>query len=389
MSDLLASLDEVMEVKVDEETKRTGAMIALVPSWEDLDRLHMGEDEDAEPIGELHTTILFMGKAADYEYDTRQRVIYAMREVAQDIVAPEARCFGIGMFNPAGEEPCIVANVGGNELVDVYNAIIEKISHMDLMQVPDQHQPWSPHITLAYTSDRNKVLDVMDKTGTVTFTGIRVAFGGIVEDIDFQQRGVTSDRGAREGERYEGKSDRLAKVKAPQKCKYCSQPATKSILHAEGRAYVPVCDTCLPKGRSAVGGSNAIDKIYDIEGKRLHPMNEIERMTALQIKEDATIRAELLSTKLITPGGRVGSDRKLGSRSNGENWVERTAGHLPQYIRIVRNGLMKEGMSEGRATGMAVAAMKRWARGGDNVRPKVQAAAAKALAQWEKMKASA
>jgi HK97 family phage prohead protease len=91
---------------------------------------------------------------------------------------------------------------------------------------------------------------------------------------------------------------------------------------------------------------------------------------------------------VITPGGRVGNDRSTGSRSNGENWVERTAsGHLPRYIRIVRNGLMKDGHPEGQATALAVAAMKRWAHGGDNVSPKVQAAAAAALAEWEAMRA--
>jgi phage head maturation protease len=90
---------------------------------------------------------------------------------------------------------------------------------------------------------------------------------------------------------------------------------------------------------------------------------------------------------VVTPGGRVGNDARHGSRSNGENWVERTRkGELPDYIRIVRNGLMKHGHSEGRATALAVAAMYRWARGGDNVSPKVQAAAAKAVAEWEAMK---
>lgn len=91
---------------------------------------------------------------------------------------------------------------------------------------------------------------------------------------------------------------------------------------------------------------------------------------------------------VVTPGGRVGNDARHGSRSNGTNWVERTKkGELPRYIRIVRNGLMKDGHSEGAATALAVAAMKRWAHGGDDVSPKVQAAAAKAVAEWEAMKA--
>ena len=87
----------------------------------------------------------------------------------------------------------------------------------------------------------------------------------------------------------------------------------------------------------------------------------------------------------ITPGGRVGDDRSTGSRSNGENWVEQRGG-LPRYIRIVRNGLMREGHSESRATALAIAAIKRWARGGGGVSAKVQAAAKAALAQWEAMK---
>lgn len=95
-----------------------------------------------------------------------------------------------------------------------------------------------------------------------------------------------------------------------------------------------------------------------------------------------------LKKPVTTPGGRAGDDAGTGSSGNGTNWVERTRrGKLPRYIRIVRNGLMREGHSEGRATALAVAAMKRWARGGDNVRPAVQRAAAAALAEWEAMKA--
>lgn len=100
--------------------------------------------------------------------------------------------------------------------------------------------------------------------------------------------------------------------------------------------------------------------------------------------------AELKAT-VVTPGGRVGNNRKLGSRSNGANWVERSkpgnTGSLPEYIRIIRNGIMKQGKSEGQATALAVAAVKRWASGRGGVSAKVKAAAAKALAEWEAMKA--
>lgn len=34
-----------------------------------------------------------------------------------------------------------------------------------------------------------------------------------------------------------------------QKCKYCSAQATKRIIHSEGMAYIPVCDSHMSKGK--------------------------------------------------------------------------------------------------------------------------------------------
>jgi peptidoglycan hydrolase-like protein with peptidoglycan-binding domain len=144
-----------------------------------------------------------------------------------------------------------------------------------------------------------------------------------------------------------------------QKCKYCEEPASKRVIWAEGRAYIPVCAGHESKAREQIKKNN----------------DEVTEVRAIK----ATV---------ITPGGRVGNNRRTGSRSNRENWVEQTsAGELPEYIRTIRNGLMREGHSESRATALAVAAVERWRRGGGNVSPKVRAAAAAAYAQWEKMKA--
>lgn len=89
---------------------------------------------------------------------------------------------------------------------------------------------------------------------------------------------------------------------------------------------------------------------------------------------------------VVTPGGRIGDNSSLG-RSPKVSWVEKRGG-LPDYVRIVANALVRSGHDRSRAIAMAIAAMKRWARGGGNVSPKVQAAAAKAVAQWEAMKGS-
>ena len=70
------------------------------------------------------------------------------------------------------------------------------------------------------------------------------------------------------------------------------------------------------------------------------------------------------------------------------NWVEK-AGGLPKYIEDIAVALIRDqGMTRERAIATAVSRVKKWAAGGDGVSAEVQAKAAKALAEWEKMKAS-
>lgn len=670
MTDIL----ELLEMKdgirdVDPATVRTGAMIALRPRQDHIDRLAVVDGEEPD---ELHTTILFLGKAADYSYDTRARIINAMREVAQRFRFVTANGFAINLFNPQGDEPCIVLGVGGTELVDIRNAIVQALQGFDLLMVPEQHEPWVPHITLNYTDDFSLVEEYAseDLTGDVVFDAIRVVFAGIVDDIPLQQALSTNDgyaggnryamvpptiaktfrtervvsagsgrdlysflgrtveleekvvrhvrtaagvrrfgqpigsvivgegntplknlkeaeseydgynkykgRGKtyythKNGDRYEAldqndnviasntseenllrdldagsfKHGSTGHVKAPgskllydkfEKVesdyegydKYTAPDGTEVYrdlrtnhyydaddnelsdvklrsLNESGQGKTPGKQTEVPYGLKkaeseydgydkftgkngvAVYRDQADGKFYDENDKPIRDISKYadtgagtttggvakrtERVTpapkpnaspvsnevtevrdalvdqpiadgldaiirdmggkkptdaaiekirelakragdardrrklnllaqqlsdtktfAELVDSDFRLRMDVMEVKLITPGGRVGSDRKLGSRANGENWVERSkvsGGALPKYIRIVRNGLMKAGHSQARATALAVAAMKRWARGGDNVRPQVASAAAAALAQWEAMRAAA
>jgi hypothetical protein len=204
-----------------------------------------------------------------------------MREVADEFRTVESQGFTINTFNPNGDEPCIVLGCGGKELVDLRNAIVEKISTLDLLQIPDNHEPWIPHVTLKYTEDpaSEKVSEFYELTGPIVFDAIRVAFGGITDDVPLlpigtEQEGYRYDQPVYVGgNRYgasvaSGKSldtkGRLDKVKAAQNCKYCGGPATKSILHGEGRGYIPVCARDLDKGKKDAGGRTSIDRVYDL-----------------------------------------------------------------------------------------------------------------------------
>src|SRR5215469_13974556 len=66
---------------------------------------------------------------------------------------------------------------------------------------------------------------------------------------------------------------------------------------------------------------------------------------------------------------------------------------LPAYIQHVANRLRAEGHDESSAVRIAVGVIQNWAAGhdgkGHRVHPDVQAAAAKAVAEWEALKAAA
>lgn len=90
----------------------------------------------------------------------------------------------------------------------------------------------------------------------------------------------------------------------------------------------------------------------------------------------------------ISPGGRPINESTL-NRSPKKNWVE-SRGGLPPYVRGVARGIARKhgGKVTSRDIKIAIARMKVWAAGGQHVHPAVRAAAAKAVARWEAMKAS-
>ena len=75
----------------------------------------------------------------------------------------------------------------------------------------------------------------------------------------------------------------------------------------------------------------------------------------------------------------------VGERGGRQNWVDK-AGGLPKMVRAVAHALIRKGRDESSAIAIAVATIKKWAAGGDNVNPKTRAKAQAALAEWERKK---
>lgn len=163
--------------------EQTGAMIALLPTVADQERLAVpgGEDED-----ELHLTLFYLGEAAKITPDVRDRIVRMMAHLAREIPIIDADGFAISTFNPEKpeKETCVTLGCSGIELKVVHDRVTADISGgIDMWRAPEQHQPWTPHVTLAYSNDSSLPAQLVDRTGPIRFDVLRVAFAGEVTDF--------------------------------------------------------------------------------------------------------------------------------------------------------------------------------------------------------------
>lgn len=229
---LLAGLDSTsstavmpMVAAVDSDgEEHTGAMIALVPSDADIERLVV---EDGEPADQLHLTLMFLGEAADISENARQQIIDAISRYAEAPVTAEG--FSVNVFNPKASNSCIVLGVGNDagDLEALHSNIASSIGGLAGLKIPDQHTPWVPHITLAYTDEFDGVEEMATRTGPITFDKIRVAFGGENHDIplgesmtasaeqpveEFAERDVNAPGGGHDLRNYWTKGEGAVKI---------------------------------------------------------------------------------------------------------------------------------------------------------------------------------
>lgn len=173
-------------------TEHIGAMVALVPSEADLDRLALPE---GEPRDELHLTLAYLGDAVDIAPEVVDALFGYLQEIAVELGAPiVANAFGVAYWNPTGPEPAWVLNVGddregdGPRLGDAHDAVEEVVESV-VPTLPAQHSPWQPHVCIAY-SITGVFNDLVERLGPITFDRIRLAMGGAVRDLDLGGPGL-------------------------------------------------------------------------------------------------------------------------------------------------------------------------------------------------------
>ena len=181
---------ELPKIVVAAAEVHTGAMIALVPSEVDLDRLVV---EDGEPRDQLHTTLVYLGEADDVSPNAKRALVTAVKRTLGGRGEVVGEGFAISVFNPPGHvkedgkehETCVVLTVSGREMERMHQTVVslaEDVAGRGL-ELPEQHVPWIPHVTLAYTDEVSRVQALTDRVGPITYDRIRLAFAGEVVDV--------------------------------------------------------------------------------------------------------------------------------------------------------------------------------------------------------------
>lgn len=169
--------------------EHTGAMIALVPTEEDAERLAL---DGGEPVDELHLTLWYLGDGADWGEDQRRELISNLTTAAQNRPRLTAQIFGVNHWNPAGDSPSWVWAVGDDrDAPDEATTLHEMHSVATFAledghnnpELPVQHSPWVPHVCAAYDAGSWPLEEMTERVGEVTFDRIRVAFAGELTDI--------------------------------------------------------------------------------------------------------------------------------------------------------------------------------------------------------------
>lgn len=159
--------------------QHSGAMIALVPSAEDCARLAI---DGYEPADVLHTTLVFLGDAANWSPQQRDTLEQSLRTIG---LAPMAgKVWGHAQFNPDGDSPCAVYLVEAEGITSLQAATLGALEESgDYDLIPSQHECLIPHITAGYNLDVEKLTEV----GPIRFDRLRLSFADTdVRDIPLE-----------------------------------------------------------------------------------------------------------------------------------------------------------------------------------------------------------
>lgn len=166
--------------------EHTGAMIALIPSAADAQRLCL---EGGEEMGQLHMTLAYLGDAAQWEQAERMEMGARIARAVGHMSPVRSEGFALSYFNPHNEavDTALVYGASGEGLGYIRGRILAEMYEEYPDRIPEQHSPWVPHVTAAYTDDLDAHRGLVDRLGPITFDTVRLAFAGDHYDIPLRE----------------------------------------------------------------------------------------------------------------------------------------------------------------------------------------------------------
>lgn len=173
-------------------------MIALIPTAGNAQRLAV---ENGELPDDLHVTLMYLGDISDIDEETVSHLMNAVGEVADENPLPVvADGFNVALFNPHSFErdTCVTLGLSGSSLHNFYRKLRKRVMQKIVdhsYEIPEQHEPWIPHVTLAYSDDHSLVQRLADRAGDITFDRVRLALGDDTYDIPLGAQMLDSEWG--------------------------------------------------------------------------------------------------------------------------------------------------------------------------------------------------
>lgn len=186
LDSIFAEIMDITDSTSDTEV-HDGAMVALLPAQEYRDLLVI---PGQEPSDQLHVTLLYLGKAVNWEENAgvdKEHLIDTVQHIFSGIPEIHAEINSHAVFNPGGEEPASVYLVGGEGAVTcrtLHELISQEVnSDHYSVEVPNDFPFYIPHITIGYNFDVSK----LTYQGPITFDIARIVFGGDTTDIPLRR----------------------------------------------------------------------------------------------------------------------------------------------------------------------------------------------------------
>jgi 2'-5' RNA ligase len=257
-------------------------MIALLPSAEDAARLALaGGTEEPD---KLHVTLAFLGdNLGDLSEDLYDEFVTVARRYAGGSI--EAQVFSVGAFNPGkvrddgapgGAVVLGVGHDGGRELQQLRDNVVSALRGLGgAWQLPEQHVPWVPHITLTYTNDLTELAALADRVGPVTFDRVRVVVGDRITDIPLGRESamLTADGGDAMPWKVVSRDGKFCVVKKTGGGTVACHD-TRSAADAQVRALYASEEYGLQLAVEAAGIELAQERDVNLPGRRGHQLRD-------------------------------------------------------------------------------------------------------------------